>query len=258
MGDLKDIADVADRLIYEVIALLLPGALFALLLLAVAGPEVLGGDGWNRGLRFASEHGVIAIAIAYAAGYVVQGLSRPVAHRLAATFDWFWRSWESPRRGVVTVAANGRRWIETRILRWPTVSPTSQSRDSGKTVVHLDHLVAKKLADRLELGEGERFSAADLQDLTFSALLPNVKRLERVPRSGRSVLAVSRPVLAVVAAPLFFILGARGRFRVERESVYLVRAWMTLLGLTVAFRALIRRELMYEALWRSILCRRSS
>jgi hypothetical protein len=250
MSDFKDIADVADRLIYEVIALLLPGTLFALLILAVTGPEVMGADGWSRGMRFASEHVVIMTAVAYALGYVVQGLSRPIAHRLATTLDWLWRSLESPRRGVSNIAVSMRTWIETAILGWPSNTPTISPDESGKTVVRLDHLVATKLADRLGLRAEERLSAADLQDLTFSALIPDVKRLERF----RAAASCARGLATVVAVGwLLFVSVLILGFVSAKGMPSTWHAWLALTVLTVAFRALIRRERMYESLWRGIL-----
>lgn len=53
MGDLKGLAEIADHLIYESLALLLPGAAVLLGVVAVAFPEA-----WPSALAFATAHSV--------------------------------------------------------------------------------------------------------------------------------------------------------------------------------------------------------
>jgi hypothetical protein len=250
MSGFKDIADVADHLIYEVIALLLPGALLGLLFIGVLGPDVAGINAWRDALNFVSSHEVIAAAISYSFGYVVQGLSRPVTHRLDAVLKWLGRSVNRPRIWLLREVLSGRGWVERKVLRWPESLPPKSNAADNKSSINLEELMSKRLAQRLGLDEVHSLTSRDVQDLAFSALLPEVKRLERF-RAAASCVRGLATVLAIGWLTLVVELAVG---LVSRDGWPLT--WWSigaLAAMTAAFEALLSRERMYEATWRSII-----
>lgn len=250
MTELKDLADIADRLIYEVIALLIPGALFALLLAAMLGPGVIGDDAWSQVIAFGDAHPVVSAAVSYALGYVVQGLSRAVTHRLHASLKWLWDSVRLPRNWINRKLSDARVFVEKKIFRWPHNAQQTEPTEPEKPSIDLDKLVIERLSQRLGLDPAHRLNVQSVQDLAFSALVPEIKRLERFRAAGSCARG-----LATVVAIGWLALVAELALGLFSDAGWPI-TWGTAasaIGLTFVFNALMNRERMYEALWRGII-----
>lgn len=241
MDGLKGFAEVAEHILYEVLGLLIPGGAFAL-----AVSAALGGEAWTTLLVFGRQHPWLSLAGAYVLGYPVQGISRPVT----VTSEWLLRF---PGRLVIgtilrLVPQRPRRWAKGRLMafeRWLTGRHGHEPGATREDAVDLEELSLAYWTARLLVPAGKSLSPRQVQDLSFSVLLPERKQLDRF----RAATSLARGVaVSVVAVAL--ILAVQLWLGVREPSWSLV---LTLMALVVAFYGLMQRAEMYDELWRDVV-----
>ena len=239
MEGLKAIVDGIERLLYEALGLVVPGAA---LVLAVA--YILAGPEWSDLLTFIDGHTWLAIGAAYVLGYAIQGISRPVTTALGWLL--FLPIW------LMLAVAGLPRWRQLRqwanmclsILRQRLVGRDAPKQAADDTF-DLTDLTEAYWTLRLTIPTGKRLSTSQVRDLSFSMLLTERKYLDRF----RAASALTRGV-AVAAVAAFSLLLYQITMGVRPLSTLLAAA---LVGLLVVFYGLIERAGMYDALWREIV-----
>jgi len=232
MDPLKSVADVVEHVLYETLGLLLPGAL---LLVGVAA--AVGGETFQQVLAAAGAHPWLSILAAYLAGYVVQGVSRPLVGAAA----WLLRL---PGRGLVGALPHG---VRQRVRQWEATVAAGRhahaGEQPGESRANLEEVEQRYWETRL--GVRGPLSKAQLRDLAFSELLAERKQLDRFRAAtsfcrGSSVAAVA--VLVIVAWQL--LTGARD---------VSISGFALIVGAVVTFYALLERADMYDRLWRAVV-----
>jgi hypothetical protein len=220
VNDFKGLAEIADRLIYEVIALLLPGMMFALFVAGTMATLFLGPDTLHTALIFGDNHGIISCAVCYALGYVVQGLSRPVV-----------------------------RPLERLLRRVRAKRKKPSSGDSGPNVSSvpetLETLAEAKLQKFLGL-EGGRLRKTQLAVLAYGTISQATPRLERF----RAAASCVRGLATVVVCWWLWTFITAILAVVARDAYAFLARFTTLTGLSLAFWAFTEREKMYQRTWR--------
>lgn len=261
MESVKGIAEMFERLLYEALGLLIPGAALAIALAAAASVV-----DWSDLLQFADTHEGVMLAASYALGYVVQGLSRPIT--------WLWdAALILPLRAVVSVirfasatrAARAESWLCRRkwsILerqQWPlpycnpeeprTTADWKSVAAEGRHVANLQALATATLCERFALPPATQFRPDDLRNLAFSTLLPERQRLDRF-RAASSLTRGLATVTALSATAYMLTLAlprSAGGWPVTTVGM------AALSSLIIAFLALMERSEMYDALWGSVI-----
>lgn len=239
MDSLKDIADGLENLLYEVLGLLVPGSA---VVFAIAGG--LGSPWWEILIQFVSDHPWLSFGGAYVLGYPVQSVSRPVTTLFA------WLCCLPFHFILALIGAISPRLRRSSLLQlyklrsWLLGRHTHLAPDAPDSVSFLD-CAATYWSTRLGLPEGKRLSPRQIQDLSFSVLLNERKRLDRF----RAVTSLTRGV--AVAVVIGFILLVyqlwRGVYLLNPSSLSVIG------GLLVAFYGLMERADMYHRLWHTIL-----
>jgi hypothetical protein len=252
MEGLRGIAEVIDHILYEILGLLIPGTAVLLAISRLFGPET-----WQAVMFFGENHLWIAVGLAYALGYVVQGLSRPIV----GLFAWFLGlparllGWpflhlsrarrRSLRRFGVEARKLGRKaqgWTKEHLLDRHRPRETLVPRWQA-----VDFLVLAQQRWRIRLGlpDDRILSSKQITNLSFSDLLIERGRLDRF-RAATSLcrgLAVAA-ALSLGLVALQMLLGQRSPSAPN---------FLLLTGLTVAFYGLLERADFYDRLWESVL-----
>lgn len=249
MGDLKGFAEIAEHLIYEALGLLLPGVAAALLAVAVLAPEA-----WGPTMTFGSARTALVLAGAYALGYVVQSLSRPVCNLTgwALARPWAVARWaaEHVRPGLGSRLEAGKE----RAVRWLRAGHAPADDAATDEHVVLADLVHAQWHARLAAPAGRRLRARDIVDLSFSALGDERRRLARL----RALTSLCRALAALVALGFWGLLGALigvwALLGLQRQA-WPVTAWALggLALLWLAFVSFIERADLYDGMWTKII-----
>lgn len=238
---LKGIAEIIDHVLYEILALFIPGATMALTTAWLLGP-----DTWNAAVALTTAQPWIAGVAAYLLGYVVQGFSRPVVavlewilQRPARLLRWVIQRWlpgvweRLARRGDDLEGMLKRRHAHQK-------APATAGRP-----VDLAVLARERWEKRLGVPEEHALSADQVRNLSYSELLPQRARLERF----RTAASLTRGVATVVAVAfaLVCVQFVSGDRALGRQAVLLVQ------GLVVAFYGLLERADMYDRMWNAVI-----
>lgn len=226
MDSVKGVADAFEKMLYDVLGLLLPGGV-----LLYAGARVLGGDTWVAALIFADQHPWFSVATAYLIGLALQGVSRPLVNLCRV-----------PGRALRAVAGPVLRRVGTYLQ-----SSHRATREDGPTTEAVDLLgVLKRYwTTRVPLEEGEKLSRQQVVDLSFSAILDHRRQLDRF----RAATSLARGVAAALV-PVVAVLGFQVTAGLRPRSA---SAFVLLGALLVAIYGLIERADWYAGLWRSVL-----
>lgn len=241
MEGLKGLAEVLDHILYELLALLIPGAAFVLLVAWLLGPGA-----WADATGFMREQVWVALGAAYLLGYAVQGVSRPVvgaverALRLPSRLLW---------RLACTLAPGQREriagWgmeIERALLGRHTHGDAAVP---ARAAVDLDEVARERWRKRLRLPEDKMLSVAQARNLSFSALLSERGRLDRF----RAATSLCRGVAAGVAIGLVIVTTQL----VTGHRAPSLGGFLLLEGLVIAFYALLERADMYDRMWHRVI-----
>jgi hypothetical protein len=215
MDDLKGLAEVADRLVYESLALVVPGAVLILAVLTALGGNATGGA-----ITSAGEHPWLAAAASWAVGLVLQGASRPITDVAHFLFTL-------PARAI------------TAILPPKSKAPADPSFADLRTIAR-DYWQR-----RLGIATGFTLRPNDVRDLSFSVITTAQARLNRFRAlaSGTRALAAIAALVAVYA-----IIGPL----ITLHSVSL--GWFGVSAVAIAsYFALMERSRMYNDLWDDII-----
>jgi hypothetical protein len=235
---------VAKHLLYETLGLLVPGAAFvACISIAIGGNELAGL------LAFTESHRWLALFGAYVIGYVVQGVSRPVT---TVTETILGAPVVLVRAMIRVLPIRARNLLERRVERLNNSLLKRHAHKHGGDIiagsaapVSFDALLLEYWSHRLNLARGERLTAQQGIDLSFSALMAERERLDRF----RAAASLGRGVSVAVAAAIAVIVVG---FIRNPGSL----SWMgigTIEGLVIAFYTLMERADMYDRLWNAVL-----
>ena len=241
MEALKGIAEIIDHILYELLALLIPGAAMALITAWILGPE-----SWKDVVEMAGKQPWIAGGAAYLLGYAVQGVSRPVV----GGFAWVLRR---PARVLWWLARTLVPGQEARLIGWGKGIERvllgrhkhGTARAPAEQEVQLDELAREQWQRRLGLPADRVLSISQVRDLSFSELLPARGRLDRF----RAATSLCRGVATSVAVA--FVLVCVQLAAGDREPT--LHAFLLLEGLVVAFYALLERADMYNDMWNRVI-----
>lgn len=166
MEDLKGLAEVADRLVYEALGLVVPGAAFI-----IAVMLVLGADAAAWAATSAGEHPWLAAGACWVVGLVLQGASAPI-----------------------TVAAD---FLLTLPLR-PFVRPKPPAAADPKQA-DLRVIATEYWRKQLGLAPAQVLRWQDVRDLSYSVITSAQGRLSRFRAlaSGTRALAAVAALVAV-------------------------------------------------------------
>lgn len=226
MDSIQGVVDAFEKLLYDVLGLLLPGGV-----LLCAGARVLGGDTWTAALAFAGQHPWLSVATAYLVGLALQGLSRPLVNLCRL-----------PGRGLRAVAGSGLRRAGAFLQSGHRATREDRPTTEG---VDLLGVLKRYWSTRVPLEEGEELSRQQVVDLSFSAILDHRRQLDRF----RAATSLARGVAAALV-PVVVVLGFQlaAGLRPRRAT-----AFVLLGALLVAIYGLIERADWYAGLWRSVL-----
>lgn len=245
VDQLSGIADVAEHLLYEAVGLLIPGAL-----LLFAGAAALGHGAWAAILELSSQHPWLTVGGAYALGYPLQGISRPVTNvsrlpfrfacwalcRAASLFG------EDAKRDLVEWARRTRRYLHSSHRPTPD-DDWAQRRE--KSEPDLSAFLARYWSKRLSLSEGVEPSPTQVINLSFSRILSERRQLDRFRAAASFARATAATiVLVLVTLAVQIITGMR-----PSSSMLL----LTISGLALTAYGLLERADFYASLWRSVL-----
>jgi hypothetical protein len=241
MEGVKGFAEILEHLVYELFGLLLPGAAMALLV-----ARVWSTTSWQQALTFADNQPWLAFGAAYLVGYVVQGISRPTTTLLEALL-------RLPGRLLGSLIGLIAPKFRTRLRAWRGAAGDFLQRRHRHThtrlpveqAVDLKLIARGEWERRLQLPEGRVLSESQVRDLSFSALLGNLGRLDRF----RAAASLARGTAAAVAIT-FVIIATQLLFGLRTLSGGMFAALATLL---VSFYALLSRSDFYDRLWNDVL-----
>lgn len=233
MESLKGLAETVQQLVYETLGLLLPGALAVLSIAAAIGPIEL-----QAVLRLGSQYTALGVVGAYLAGYVVQGLSRPVNQLADDIFT-------AIPKVVLKMLGEGARKLVGRIGTHLTGRQSHVTETSDEHTAQLDPLIADYWANRLGLAHGKRLRADHIRDLCFSDILHSRGHLDRY-RAATS-LCRGAAFSVVVATVILVAQLALGDRPMTLGIVGLLAV------LVVVFYALTERANMYHRLWEAVV-----
>jgi hypothetical protein len=215
MEDLKGLAEVADRLVYEALALVVPGA--ALIMAAMAA---MGADAAVWAATSAGEHPWLAASASWVVGLVLQGASRLITDVSDLLFKSPWR-----------------------VIR--AIMPPKQPAAVDASQADLKAVARAYWQKRLGIPPGSALRSQDVRDLSFSVITSAQGRLSRFRAlsSGTRALAAAAAIGAVYA----IVFPA-----VTIHSVPL--GWFVTAGIAlVSYFALMQRSRMYDQLWDDII-----
>jgi len=239
MDGLKGIAEVLEHILYEFLGLIVPGAA---LVLVIAG--IVGDPWWTMLLTFVDKHPWLSLGGAYVLGYPVQGVSRPVT----TIFGWLLPlPWRLLFMLIGLLSKRFHQWLQTRLdmLRRKLTGRHAHDRLVNSDDVDLVELGTAYWATRLGVPTGKRLSRRQVQDLSFSAILPERKQLDRFRAATSLTRGVAVAVVAAFSLLVYqLVVGVRG------PSTLLIIA---LIGLALAFYGLMERADMYDGLWRTVV-----
>lgn len=233
METLKGLAEIVQHLLYETLGLLLPGVLACLAIAAALGSSEL-----EAVLRHASQHTVLAIVGAYVAGYVVQGLSRPVNQIAVDILTLI------PKLVLKVFGRRARRVVD-RVEKHLTGRHSHVAEAPDEHTAELDPLIAAYWANRLRLPDGKRLRADHVRDLCFSEILGARAHLDRY-RAATSLCRGAAFAVVVAAVIILVQLALGGR----PPTLGIVGV---LVGLVVVFCAFTERADMYHRLWKAVV-----
>lgn len=239
MNEVKGIAEVLEHLLYEVVGLLIPGALLGAALAWLHGTEELLGL-----IRFAGTYPWLCAGAAYVLGYPIQGVSRPVT----ALAEWILRLpgrigvglllWALPQGPEERLARRLERletWLAGRHAH-PQADPDAPD---------LSGVAERYWMQRLGLAEGQRLGSRQVQDLCFSAIAAERRVLDRF-RAAASMARATAAVVAITAVGLWWNLLSQGHAAAGHFAPLMI-------GLVVTFYGLLRRADLYHSLWGEVL-----
>jgi hypothetical protein len=224
MDGLKGIAQVVEYILYEVLALLMPGATFIVGVAYASAPAYAVDI-----LRAGEERRWLALVAAYVVGLGVQGISRPVT----ALFGL-------PGRLLALVARivppAGRQRVRSFLFQ-------RHSHPAAEAGVDLVEVAGARWRTRLGLAPDADLTPRQVQDLSFSAIVAERHRLDRF----RAVASASRGIATAVAVCSVILV-----WRVIAGDLPLWRTGAWLICLAFLFAALMERADMYDNLWKSV------
>jgi hypothetical protein len=241
MDGVKGFAAIFEHLLYELLGLLVPGAATVRLV-----ASVWSSTSWDQALAFADRAPWIAIGVAYLVGYVVQGISRPVTSLV-----------ELLLRGPVIVGSALLGWVAPRLRKrlrgWRDRASGFLTRKHRHAYgpapegqpVDLRAVARDEWTRRLRLPDGKLLSDSQVRDLSFSALLGNLGRLDRF----RSSTSLARGT-ATAAAVTLVILCAQLLAGLRPATS---GSFGALAALLLSFFALLSRADFYDWLWNEVL-----
>jgi hypothetical protein len=241
MDGVKGFADIFEHLLYELLGLLVPGAAMVLLV-----ASVWSSTSWDQALAFADRIPWIAGGVAYLVGYVVQGISRPVT----TLVDVLLRSPAIAAGALLGLAAPR---LRERFQRWRSSISSFLTRkhrhmhgppQAGEPV-DLRAVARDEWTRRLRLPENQVLSDSQVRDLSFSAMVGNLGRLDRF----RSATSLARGT-ATAAAVTLVILCAQLLAGLRPATG---GAFAALAALLLSFFALLSRADFYDRLWNEVL-----
>ncbi|MGB7211719.1 MAG: hypothetical protein WBC97_03755 [Gemmatimonadales bacterium] len=228
MGDLKGLAEVVDRLVYEVIGLLLPGAV-----MIGASMPLLTDHSRQDVFGFAMAHIWLTVGMCYVTGYFVQGISSPVC---------------TVTRAFVALLAR----ISGNLAKIPHKMRRGGPRNGAVVDTNVDsqqpifaalpELAQNIWRRQLSLSAQNKLSSQDLIDLAYSTLGEERQRLLRFRSAGSLCRGVA--TIAALAAWTLTSVGLAA-LSASRGEILLAT------GLFVAFVAFDSRSRMYGQVWNS-------
>jgi hypothetical protein len=243
MDGVKGFAEIFEHLLYELLGLLVPGAAMVLLI-----ASVWSSNSWDQALAFADRTPWIAGGVAYLVGYVVQGISRPVTTLVELLF-------RAPALAVGALLGRMAPRLRVRVKDSKSRAATfltsrhkhghGHGSVDGMAPVDLRAVARDEWSRRLRLPAGQVLSNSQVRDLSFSAMLGNLGRLDRF----RSATSLARGT-ATAAAVALIILCTQLLAGIRPATGGIFAA---LAALLLSFFALLSRADFYDRLWNEVL-----
>ena len=231
MEGIKGIAEVLEHVLYEVLGLLVPGGVFAFAIAAA-----LGEPWFSQLLSLVEQHPWLSLAGMYVLGYPIQGISRPVTSIFEGLILW-------PKHLIRKRVRPSINSNLAKLAKW--LNSRHGHSGTADAAVDLAELARIYWTHRLGLPDEKRLTPRQVQDLSFSVLLPERKQLDRF----RSATSLSRGVSVAVIVSILILV-----YRLLVGSIPLsASSAAVFIGLIVGYWGLTDRANMYDRLWRSVI-----
>ena len=237
---MKGLTDLVEHLVYETLALLLPGTVLVVLAIAVVFP-----DAWQSTVEFGDAHPWVAVGVGYLAGFFIQSLSRPVCN------VGRWLLGVPYRVLLAGIGRVGGRTLRSRVeaavtvsIRWLRSGHSPGAEDRNEGHVRLADVEDKHWRARLGISADKQIRRRDLLDLSFSGLGDERRRLARF----RALTSLCRAIAALAAIAGWVLVGA-----IIGPWPLTGAAAATGLAVLILFVAFLERADMYDRLWSAII-----